>query len=203
MLLASCVTFRGILGRIAPQPRRPIRRHHMSSPKNGIRQPNARARTTNGSVVLPNVDGRTLWVRRLYDLIASITQDMGGDDAISESERSIIRRIATQTVAMQKLEAQFTIKISAARREEAGPAPAPVQHAAPQSGSPWAEAPQPRHHADRSTSTLQRGRHEHSASLCRSQAVRPVVQEPCHLQEGGGFAFLAALFALPMDDEAS
>jgi hypothetical protein len=81
----------------------------MNNAKNGIRQPNARARTTNGSVVLPNVDGRTLWVRRLYDLIASITQDMGGDDAISESERSIIRRIATQTVAIEKLEAQFAL----------------------------------------------------------------------------------------------
>lgn len=46
-------------------------------------------------------------MRRLKDLILAYTSDMGGNDAIGEGERSIILRIATQQVAIEKLEAQF------------------------------------------------------------------------------------------------
>ncbi|MER8582719.1 hypothetical protein NKG95_29130 [Mesorhizobium sp. M1423] len=67
----------------------------------------ARSATTNGTAVLPNVDGRTVWVRRLSDLMALITHDLGGEDAISEMERGLIRRVATQQVAIEKMEAQF------------------------------------------------------------------------------------------------
>ncbi|TRC76887.1 hypothetical protein FJV83_24195 [Mesorhizobium sp. WSM4307] len=67
----------------------------------------ARAATTNGAVILPNTDGRTVWVRRLADLMALITLDLGGEDAISEMERGLVRRIATQQVAIEKLEAAF------------------------------------------------------------------------------------------------
>ncbi|RWA80056.1 MAG: hypothetical protein EOQ30_23735 [Mesorhizobium sp.] len=67
----------------------------------------ARSATTNGRDVLPNVDGRTIWVRRLSDLMALIIHDLGGEDAISEMERGLVQRVATQQVAIEKLEAQF------------------------------------------------------------------------------------------------
>lgn len=79
----------------------------MDRAKKAIKKPMARSATTNGRDVLPNVDGRTIWVRRLSDLMALIIHDLGGEDAISEMERGLVQRVATQQVAIEKLEAQF------------------------------------------------------------------------------------------------
>jgi len=77
----------------------------------------ARSRVTNGSAVLPGVDGRSTWVRRLRDVIALHVSDLGGDDAISEAERSIVRRAATLTVEMERLEAKFAMAGEASAAE--------------------------------------------------------------------------------------
>jgi hypothetical protein len=71
------------------------------------RQSHARSRLTNGSAVLPGVDGRSTWVRRLRDLIELHVQDLGGEDNLSEAEKSIIRRASTLTVELERLELQF------------------------------------------------------------------------------------------------
>lgn len=71
--------------------------------------PANRSRVTNRSAVLPDVDGRSTWVRRLRDLIALHLADLGGDDAVSEAERSIVRRIATLTVELERMEAGFAV----------------------------------------------------------------------------------------------
>jgi len=55
------------------------------------------------------VDGRSSWARRLRDVMALHVADLGGDDAISEAERSIIRRIGTITVEMELLEKRFAL----------------------------------------------------------------------------------------------
>jgi len=65
-----------------------------------------RSRITNGAV-LPDVDGRSTWVRRLRDLIALHVADLGGQDAVSAAELSIVRRAATLTVELERLEAKF------------------------------------------------------------------------------------------------
>jgi hypothetical protein len=65
-----------------------------------VPKPQARSRVSNGSVVLPGVDGRSTWVRRLRDLMGLHLSDLGGDDAVSEAERSIVRRVATLTVEL-------------------------------------------------------------------------------------------------------
>jgi len=70
-------------------------------------KPTHRSAMTNGSVVLPGVDGRSTWVRRLRDLIALHLADLGGEDAVSAAERSIVRRAATLTVELERLEAKF------------------------------------------------------------------------------------------------
>lgn len=72
-----------------------VQQKHMSRSSSTIREPFARSRVTNGNAVLPNVDGRSIWVRRLYDVIAQHTSDLGGEDALSEAQKSIIRRIGT------------------------------------------------------------------------------------------------------------
>jgi hypothetical protein len=66
-----------------------------------------RSRITNGSALLPGVDGRSPWVRRCKDIIASHLSDLGGIDNTSAAERSIVRRAATPAVELERLEAKF------------------------------------------------------------------------------------------------
>ena len=77
----------------------------------GLEDPKSkgRSRISNGSAILPGVDGRSTWVRRLRDLIALHLSDLGGADAVSEAERSIIRRVATLTVELERMEAAFAV----------------------------------------------------------------------------------------------
>jgi hypothetical protein len=68
-----------------------------------------RSRIANGSALLPGVDGRSAWVRRAKEVIASHISDMGGVDNTSAAERSIIRRASTLTVELERLEARFAL----------------------------------------------------------------------------------------------
>src|SRR6478672_7710647 len=68
--------------------------------------PTAKSKLTNGAT-LPGVDGRSSWVRRLRDLMALHLSDLGGEAAVSEAEKSIIRRAATLTVVLERLELVF------------------------------------------------------------------------------------------------
>src|SRR5688500_10069298 len=76
-----------------------------------------RSRITNGSSLLPEIDGRSLWARRLRDLITLHLSDLGGEDAVSEPERSIVRRASALTVELEHLEAKFLISGSATPRQ--------------------------------------------------------------------------------------
>lgn len=73
-----------------------------------IAKQHARSRISNGAT-LPGVDGRSTWVRRLRDLIALHLADLGGDGQVSEAERSIVRRAATLTVELERMEATFAL----------------------------------------------------------------------------------------------
>jgi hypothetical protein len=77
----------------------------------------ARSRVTNGAAILPGIDGRSTWVRRLRDLINLHLVDLGGPDMVSEAEKSIIRRAATLTIELERLELRF------AQADLAGQAP--------------------------------------------------------------------------------
>jgi hypothetical protein len=66
---------------------------------------------SNRSELLParlgGVDGRSTWVRRFHDLIGLHVSDLGGDDAVSTAERSIVRRAVTLTVELERYELKF------------------------------------------------------------------------------------------------
>lgn len=62
---------------------------------------------SNGSRLLPGVDGRSVWVRRCRDLIEAHVSDLGGITAISEAERSIVRRASVLTVELERMEKNF------------------------------------------------------------------------------------------------
>jgi hypothetical protein len=65
-----------------------------------------RSRVTNGSALLPGVDGRSTWCRRFRDVLAEHLSDV--PDA-SVAERSILRRAAALVVELEKLERQFAL----------------------------------------------------------------------------------------------
>ena len=68
-----------------------------------------RSRITNGSKLLPGVDGRSPWVRRAKDIISAHLSDLGGAHNTSAAERSIVRRAAVLTVELERLEATFAV----------------------------------------------------------------------------------------------
>jgi hypothetical protein len=68
-----------------------------------------RSKLTNGSKLLPGIDGRSAWVRRCKDVIAELISDRGGADNCSAAERSIIRRAAVLTTELERMEAQFAV----------------------------------------------------------------------------------------------
>jgi hypothetical protein len=68
--------------------------------------PRQRSRVGNGNGLLPRglADERSAWARRLKDCIADHLSDLADATA---AERSIIRRAATLTVELERLEARF------------------------------------------------------------------------------------------------
>ena len=80
-------------------------------------KPTHRSRVTNGSALLPGVDGRSTWVRRCRDLIESHVADLGGAEMISEAERSIVRRAAVLTTELERLEKRFALAGEASERQ--------------------------------------------------------------------------------------
>jgi hypothetical protein len=82
-------------------------------------QPKAygRSKVTNGNALFP--ENTTLsWARRLRDIIALHTADLGGADFVSAAEQSIIRRVATETVELELLEQKFAKKGSGASSDD-------------------------------------------------------------------------------------
>jgi hypothetical protein len=82
-----------------------------SSDRHGVVRPKRhpkrqRSRITNGTALLPGVDGRGPWVRRCKDVIAAHLSDI--PDA-SAAESSIIRRASVLTVELERLEAKFAV----------------------------------------------------------------------------------------------
>ena len=68
-----------------------------------------RSRITNGSALLPGIDGRSAWVRRCRDIITAHLSDLGGEDNTSAAERSIVRRASVLTVELEHMEAAFAV----------------------------------------------------------------------------------------------
>lgn len=76
-----------------------------------------RSRVTNGTALLAGVDGRSVWARRLRDLIDLHVSDLGGSAAVSAAERSIVRRAATLTVELERLETTFALAGAASAQD--------------------------------------------------------------------------------------
>jgi hypothetical protein len=60
---------------------------------------------TNGTALLPDVDGRSAIARRFKDITSGILADQGGADLCSETRKQLIRRFAAAAVIAEQLEA--------------------------------------------------------------------------------------------------
>jgi hypothetical protein len=78
------------------------------SPK-GLPRADARSAVTNGKRLFVEklANGRSPWARRMRDVIALHVADQGGLEILSEARRSLIRRAATITTELERLEARF------------------------------------------------------------------------------------------------
>lgn len=72
-----------------------------------------KSRITNGSALLPGIDGRNAWIRRCKDLISAQIADLGGEDNVSVAERSLIRRASVMTIELERLELKFALASAA------------------------------------------------------------------------------------------
>ena len=76
-------------------------------PSTETRKQYARSRITNGRELLPGIDQRSTWARRMRDLIELHVDDIGGLEVTSEAQRSLIRRISVLEVEAEYLETAF------------------------------------------------------------------------------------------------
>jgi hypothetical protein len=66
-----------------------------------------RSAITNGRHLLPEIDARSSWMRRLRDLVSLHVADLGGSELVSESELRLVRRAAMLTIQTELLDAKF------------------------------------------------------------------------------------------------
>ncbi|KAB0676706.1 hypothetical protein [Aureimonas leprariae] len=71
----------------------------------GRSKPQARAKISNKFGLLPDVDGRSLIMRRYKDILAQLVVDIGGDP--SEAQTIIARRACTIAVWCEQAEASM------------------------------------------------------------------------------------------------
>jgi len=66
-----------------------------------------RSRLTNGTALLPDVDGRSVIARRLKDITSAILADQGGAEQCSESRLQLVRRFAAAAVLAEQMESRL------------------------------------------------------------------------------------------------
>jgi hypothetical protein len=71
------------------------------------RKRHARSRVSNGTDILPDVDGRSLLARRFRDIASAITSDQGGAAHLSEARLQLVRRFAAAAVIAEQMESDL------------------------------------------------------------------------------------------------
>jgi hypothetical protein len=66
-----------------------------------------RSKVANGRKLIPGVSGHSVWIRRAKEHIADAIADLGGEANTSAAERNLVRRAATLSVELERLEAKF------------------------------------------------------------------------------------------------
>jgi hypothetical protein len=82
-----------------------VKKSKVGRSQTALRPPNNRSRITNGSSLLPSIDGRCLWARRFRDLLSLHLSDLGGEDNCSEAEKALARRASCLIVELERAHA--------------------------------------------------------------------------------------------------
>jgi hypothetical protein len=77
----------------------------MRTPDRTPQKRHARSRVTNGTELLPDIDGRSAMARRYRDVMQQLTSDAGGDP--SGAQQAIIRRACSLIVVCEQAEAEL------------------------------------------------------------------------------------------------
>ncbi|MER8608377.1 hypothetical protein NKH45_34800 [Mesorhizobium sp. M1156] len=64
-------------------------------------------RVSNGKEILPGIDGRSKWARRLHDLIANHVADLGGPGHVTQSQYVLVKSAANIIIVMEQWELEF------------------------------------------------------------------------------------------------
>ena len=92
----------GAICRIATKPPKQAKNAAPNSSGNPApverRSSKQRSRMTNGTELLPDIDGRSAIARRFKDITSAILSDQGGADHCSESRLQLVRRFAAAAV---------------------------------------------------------------------------------------------------------
>src|SRR5262245_63865321 len=64
-------------------------------------------RVANRTALWAGTDGRSLWARRVGELLAAHVSDLGGEGNISEAERALAKRAAVLICELERREAAF------------------------------------------------------------------------------------------------
>ena len=67
-----------------------------------------RSAVTNGKRTFVDGDGNAAWTRRWRDLVTAHAHDLGGADALSEAQSSLVRRVATIEIELEQLEGRLS-----------------------------------------------------------------------------------------------
>src|SRR3954470_6249175 len=69
----------------------------------------SRSAISNGTRILPAgvADGRSSAYRRYRDLLSAHFSDLGGEPALSEGQKALVRRAVTLTIQCESMEAKF------------------------------------------------------------------------------------------------
>jgi hypothetical protein len=67
-----------------------------------------RSAVTNRKRLFVEAGGRTAWARRYRDLLELHADDLGGTSLLSEAQHSLIRRVATLEIELERLEGRLS-----------------------------------------------------------------------------------------------
>ncbi len=73
-----------------------------------MRAPRTRSAVTNGKREFVEGNGRSPWARRFKDLCELHQDDVGARETMSEAQVSLIRRISTTEVELERMEGQLS-----------------------------------------------------------------------------------------------
>ena len=73
-------------------------------------KPNNRTKVGTGTALFAEGDGRSLWGRRFREIVAAHVADLGRPaEHLSEAQRSLIRRVSTFEIELEKLEGRMSM----------------------------------------------------------------------------------------------